>query len=92
MSVLIFIDNGTSHNFLLEDVANGLKMKEDKGNSLWVNLRDGRRRQIVGVCKTITLSLEHIGLLANFHIFPLERVNVILEVSWLRTLGNVNFN
>ena len=38
------------------------------------------------------LSLEVINLLVDFHIFPLGGVDVILGVSWLRTLKNVYFN
>ena len=90
--MLALIDSGASHNFLSEDVANRLEMKGDKRNSFWVLLRDGRRRQTIGTCKSITLSLEGIELLADFHIFPLGGVHVILGVSWLRTLGSVNFN
>ena len=31
-------------------------------------------------------------MLTNFYSFPLVGVDVILGVSWLKTLGSVNFN
>ena len=92
LPVLALIDSGASHNFLSEDVANKLGMKGEEENSFWVRLGDGRRRQTAGLCKSVTLNLEGVKLLADFHIFPLGGVDVILGVSWLKTLGNVNLN
>ena len=80
LPVLALINSGVSYNFLSEDVSNTLGMEGEKDNSFWVHLRDGRRRQTIGVCKSITLSLEGVNLIINFHIFSLGGVDVILRV------------
>ena len=90
--VLGLIDGGANHNFISKDIANKLKMKEEQENSFWMRLGDGERKQTARICKSVTLSLEGVKIIANFHVFPLGGVNLILGVAWLKTLGNVNLN
>ena len=90
--VTALIDSGASHNFLSDEVANRLRLKGDQRNAFWVKLGDGSKKRTRGECKAISLCLEGVEVLADFHIFPLGGVDIILGVSWLRTLGNINFN
>ena len=90
--ILALIDSGANHNFMSVETAAKLALHADKTDSFWVRLGDGSRRQTMGMCKAVTIQLEGVGLLVDFHIFPLGGVDVILGVSWLRTLGNINLN
>ena len=92
LPVLALIDSGASHNFISEDIVQRLKMKGDEEQTFWVRLGDGRRRKTAGICKAIALNLEGVELAADFHVFPLGGVDVILGVAWLKTLGNIKLN
>ena len=90
--VLALIESEANHNFISVDNANKLAMNKDGRDSFWVCLGDGSKRQTIGMCKVVNLNLEVVNLLVDSHIFSLRRVDVIFRASWLKTLGNINFN
>jgi len=57
-----------------------------------MKLGDGFIRSTSGYCENIVIKLENHTVKEKFYVFELRRVDVILGVAWLATLGDVEVN
>ena len=91
-SVIVLVDSGASHNFISETLANNLGLPISETGVFVVKLGDGRQISSAGMCKQIKLLVNGVSIVADFHLFNLGGVDVILGISWLETLGEVKLN
>ena len=91
-SVIVLVDSGASHNFISETLANNLGLPISETGVFVVKLGDGRQISSAGMCKQIKLLVNGVSIVADFHLFNLGGVDVILGISWLETLGEVKVN
>lgn len=91
-TIIVWINSGASHNFISASLIPLLRLKLDRTAKFGVQLGDGRRQEFEGVYKNVSLLLQGCEIAANFNVFALGGVDVILGVAWLAKLGEVKVN
>lgn len=69
-----------------------IQVETDPSVRIGVQLGNGTRHESEGVCKGIPMTLAGCEVVADYFIFELGVVDVILGVAWLATLGEVRTN
>lgn len=87
--IAILIDSGASHNFISPYVISALGLSCDYHRKFLVRLGDGHQISTVGKCEAFPLQLAEITFSTEAHILELGGVDLILGLSWLRSLGKV---
>lgn len=79
--------SGASHNFIFQKFVSGSKLLVHSTSSFFVKLGDGHRVLSTEICRNLQLPAHsyYCGLLC----FSSKRVDLILGVSWLEKLGDV---
>lgn len=90
--MVVFIDSGTSHNYMNWRITEELKLPITITLTYPVSLGDGHRRMTRGRCEKVRGSLEEATVEEEFYVFELGGVDVILGVAWLAKLGEVMIN
>lgn len=85
--VVVLIDCGAIHNFVHQQLVEELKLPVTNTTSYGIVIGDGLTLQGKGVCKEIIIELPKVTLLENFLPLDLGRIDVILGMSWLHTMG-----
>ncbi|KZV21493.1 peroxidase 64, partial [Dorcoceras hygrometricum] len=83
------IDSGASHNFVSRKLIEKLGTRIDEEVQFGVCLGDGTKVQCQGICKELEIQMGTYKAVITGHLFELGGVELILEVEWLRTLGEV---
>ncbi|KAH6766901.1 hypothetical protein C2S52_017884, partial [Perilla frutescens var. hirtella] len=91
-TVVVMVDSGASHCFISARLAQQLGLPIDTSAQSEVRLGDGRRLPVAGVSRNLTIQLNSVAFSVTCYVFPLGSVDVILGVSWLSTLGEVQAN
>lgn len=87
--LMVLIDSGVSHNFILQEVVSGLGLRVDTTNQMGVRLGDGHRIKTQGRCSNIQVQLGDLGIIVEADIMELRGVYLIPGIKWLETLGKV---
>ncbi|KZV24316.1 hypothetical protein F511_01798, partial [Dorcoceras hygrometricum] len=90
--MVVMIDSGASHNFVSRKLVERLGLKVDEMLEFGVYLGDGGRVSCQGVCRKLQVDLQQCILQIDGHVVEPGRVDLILGVVWLRTLGEVVVN
>ncbi|XP_073111247.1 uncharacterized protein [Elaeis guineensis] len=90
--VIILIDSGASHNFVSSALVQHLQLPTSATHTFGVCLGDGHRVTSSGMCKHLQIQLGPCDIHADYFVFYLGGVDLILEVAWLATLGDIKFN
>ncbi|KAH7681715.1 Acid proteases protein [Dioscorea alata] len=90
--VIIMIDSGASHCFISPTLVARLNLPNSMTPAFGVKLGDDHCRETHGVCRNTAISMPSISVTVDCYLFPLGGVDVILEISWLQTLGDVKVN
>lgn len=88
-TITVLIDSGASHYFISASLVPLLQLRLDKTTKFGVQLGDGMRQKSEGVCKEVSMSLQGCEIVADYYVFVLGGVNIILGVAWLAKLGDV---
>lgn len=87
LMIIVMLDSGATHNFLSPAVVTQLNITPVRDRRLEIILGTGITVNGTGVCKDVTFSLPVLEDTADFIMLELGRVDMILGVQWLRTLG-----
>lgn len=91
-TVTTLIDSGASHNFISSSLVSMLRLNPKKTSRFGVQLGDGHRQESKGVCRQLPISLPGCAITEDCYVFALGGVDIILEVAWLATMGEVRTN
>ena len=86
-NVVVLFDIGSNHNFIDVSVAKRLNLFIYPVPNMKVMVADGKKTEKVGKCHKIKLQIQDYNLESEFYAAPLGRVNVVLGIQWLQTLG-----
>jgi hypothetical protein len=90
--VVILVDSGATHNFVDKRLVQRMNWVVDNSASMCIKLGDGTKAQSVGVCPELNVAVGEVHLAIRAHLFDLGGVDIVLEVDWLRTLGDIIMN
>lgn len=88
----MLVDSGASHNFVSSKLVQQLQLPVSETPAFRVKLGDGYHISSIGMCKNLNLQLSQLLIEMDFYSFPLGGVDVILGMSWLETLGDLQAN
>ncbi|XP_052724329.1 uncharacterized protein LOC128194004 [Vigna angularis] len=72
--VLVLIDNGTSHKFILQGVVEELSLEVEATRRYHVSLGDGQKRRTQGLCRGVILKIGKVEVEERFYLFELGGV------------------
>eukprot|EP00253_Pinus_taeda_P017840 PITA_17840 len=89
--VIVFIDSGSTHNFIHGKVAKELNFFLYPSPECQVMVANGRMINFSRKCHNIKLSMGEYVLISPILSFPMGGVDVVLGVEWLESLGTIAF-
>eukprot|EP00253_Pinus_taeda_P007175 PITA_07175 len=90
--VMVLIDSGSTHNFIHCKVAKELNCFLYPTPECQVMVANGGTINCYGKCHNIKLSMGEFVLTSPMLSIPMGRVDVVLGVQWLQSLGTIAFN
>lgn len=88
-SVLVLIDSGSTHNFVAANIVKQVDPKIEKKDGLRVRVANGEQIFSSGVCRNSELQMGGHPFGIDLFVLPLSGIDVVLGVSWLKTLGPI---
>ena len=89
---LLFIDSGASHNYIAKELVTSLNLSVSGTREFVVTLEDGSTRASRGLCEELRVSIGENFLHVNAYVLEIGGIDMILEMEWLETLGEVKTN
>lgn len=86
-SVVVMLDSGATHNFISPALLTRAHLKTSTSPGLEIVLGTGVSVQSSGVCENVEVMIQGAKFTTSFIVLELGKVDVILGVQWLRTLG-----
>ncbi|KAL5576062.1 hypothetical protein UlMin_017761 [Ulmus minor] len=90
--VVILIDSGESHSFIATKLVHELKLPYEVTNGVGVVVGNGMSFKQEGVCRAVQLVIQGCEVIDDLFPFELGSVDIVLGVTWLRTMGEVRAN
>ena len=90
--VVVLIDSGGTHNFILNRTVEENNLYLEKGNPFAVTIGDGSRCTDKGIFKRVEFELQGVVVMADFLAIELGNVDVILGMQWLDTTGTMKIH
>ena len=90
--VVVFIDSGSTHNFINAKVANLLHLPVIPTESFIVQVANGQRLQCQGRYEQVHVLLQGIPFSLTLYSLPLTGLDLVLGIQWLEQLGSFVYN
>ncbi|RRT32063.1 hypothetical protein B296_00036097 [Ensete ventricosum] len=88
-SVIILIYAGNTHNFISNKVATHLMLQKEDYNGFEVKVANDQILKCNQKCPRVKLILQEQGVVADLFLLPLDGFDIVLDIDWLTTIGNV---
>ncbi|XP_019438841.1 PREDICTED: uncharacterized protein LOC109344533 [Lupinus angustifolius] len=89
-SMIILIDCGASHNFIVAEMVKKLQLKVVDTPAYWVEVGDGHKVRCKGKCEHLKFQQkQQLNEVQDFYLFNLKGVDMVLGLDWLAQLGEV---
>lgn len=88
----IFIDCGSTHNFIDEMTATRLGCQITKTKTQLVHVVDGREVPTDSICNGFKWLMQGTVLQDDFLVFPIGKSDIVLGLQWLYPLEDIKFN
>ncbi|KOM49529.1 hypothetical protein LR48_Vigan08g035600 [Vigna angularis] len=87
--LLILIDSGASHNFILRRLVKAMEWEWQNTQRMRILMGDGHQTETAGVCRGLKIVLETGEFVVDAFLFELEDIDLILGMAWLESLGEM---
>lgn len=91
-SLVALLDSGSTHNFIAEEVIAASCVTIRPRFGLSVMVANGDCVISVGLCRAMTIRIDHEEFTLDCYAMPLNGFDVILGVQWLGTLGPITWD
>ncbi|XP_076928272.1 uncharacterized protein LOC143592185 [Bidens hawaiensis] len=88
--VHILVDSGSTHSIVQPRIAAQLQLQSQPIVPFAVMVGNGQYIQCTGYCPDVTFQIKRTEFQLPFFILPVEGADVVLGISWLRTLGRLS--
>lgn len=88
----ILVDNGSTHNFLQQRIAQFLKLSTQNTHPLQVMVGNGSMLACDQICPSTNLTIQGHPFVVSFHLLQISGADAMLRIDWLRRLGPVTMN
>lgn len=85
----MFLDSGSTHNFIVAKATKYLQIQVQHQPALHVALPDGGKMASNGVSRNLHMMIHGYEFSANFFSIPLEGFDIILGIHWLKSSGPI---
>lgn len=83
----VFVNYGSSHNFIHPSTVQKLGLKTHKVNPLVVEVADGNKLTTSELCPAFSWKIQGQEFKADLLVLPVGGCEVVLGIQWLTTLG-----
>ncbi|XP_076911844.1 uncharacterized protein LOC143569947 [Bidens hawaiensis] len=90
--ILILIDGGSTHNFILDMLVNELTLTNQPVAPFGVQIGNGDVIRCGHICKNLALQVNDLKIVQDFYPFSLGGADLVLGIQWLATLNTVQAN
>ena len=90
--VVVLIDSGASCNFIAKRLVQSLGLAVQTTHEFGVSIGDGRVLTGQGKCSGVEMEIQGVKITEEYLLFELGTIDVVLEYSWLETLGETRIN
>ncbi|GKC97941.1 retrotransposon gag domain, retroviral aspartyl protease [Tanacetum coccineum] len=90
--VLILVDGGSTHNFISDILVSELKLANELVAPFGVQIGNGDVIRCGQICKDLSLQVNDLKIIQDFHPFSLGGADLVLGIQWLATLNTVQAN
>lgn len=87
--VMVLIDNGSSHNFLNQEVAKKLNLKAERVQPFYVKVANGEKLGCTTIYNQVSIRMQGVTIITDLFALPLGGLDVVLGIQWLEELGEV---
>lgn len=87
MPIQIYLDSGSSNNFLQPRLAHYLKLPIEPIQKFKVVVGNGSALMVEGAIKDLEVQIQGHSLLLPVFLLPVSRADLVLGAAWLSTLG-----
>lgn len=91
-TINIFIDCGSSHNFIHPSVIQKLGLKVQRVKPLTVEVADGNKLTTNELCSNFKWKMQGQEFKTELLVLPVGGCEVVLGMQWLTTIGDVKWN
>ena len=90
--VTILVDSGANSSFISGKLVKGLQLPIEEIPECPIRLSDGYRIAISTFCPKVKLVIQDANFEVSLFPFELSGVEIVLGISWLKTLGTIKAN
>lgn len=87
--VVLLVDEGSTHNFIQQQLVTQLGLSSWPTTPLCVMVGNGQQLDCNSICEAISISIQAIEFWVDLYILPISDTNVVLGVQWFKSLGLV---
>ena len=86
-SMVVLIDSGATHNFITHELLRKAHLSTTKRLDIKVMFGSGITVNGLSVCEGVKINIQRLDSIINCIALELQKVDLVLGVQWLRTLG-----
>ncbi|MCI29720.1 RNA-directed DNA polymerase (Reverse transcriptase), partial [Trifolium medium] len=90
--VVVLIDSGATHNFITKPLVSKLGWKVEMTPDFRIKLGDGFQTITRGKCTQVVFQSGEVRSEIEAYLFDLEGLDMVLGMSWLKSLGDMVVN
>nr|GEX04519.1 hypothetical protein [Tanacetum cinerariifolium] len=85
----ILIDNGSTHNFLQQEVLEKMKLPITTMKQFKVYIGSGETLVCENLCSHVKLDIQGLSMEVDLYVLSMKGSNIVLGIQWLQKLGKV---
>ncbi|XP_024022962.1 uncharacterized protein LOC112092044 [Morus notabilis] len=87
--VAVLVDSGASHSFISNRLVHDLAIPTESSVRHNIQVGNGMSFQQIGICRGVRVLIQEQWVIEDFFPFELGSADIVLGVTWLKTLGEV---